>query len=258
MNIDQKINRLLKDSKVDYLLGLDDSESIIKKSLRIRLKRIVQILFELELCTESEWNNDEKTVISLQKNLHRAIKGLYIKTSLLDKYVSNVIKQLKLEKQLADQKFPESLDLNLFYYYKSSRLKLIRSIIYNKVECLAERSSSEWANFDLLRAIRNDLDGIKEDAYQLNSNRFLVSLANKGQDQTINDYIVFVQQKLAVNSVTSQEPMAQQLSLWIHQEAQKILNILQDFKTNNEMNSHKSPPDEYQIESSLITQTSND
>lgn len=251
MNIDQKINQLLEESKIDYLLSLDRSDRLIKKSLKIRLKRLVQILFELDSYTESEWNLEDETLHSFQQSIRKAIKGLYIKPLLLDRYVSNVIKYIKLEGQLREHIHPDSFELNHYYYYKSSRIKLVRAIIYHKLDYLKGSSASDWANLDLLRSITNDLEDIQEDKGQYKANRFLFSLANQGQQETIDSYKRFIQFRLEKNNSQGNDPIKKEITEWSKEEARRIIELLDDYQKKNSHSEEAELPTINQMQSSL-------
>lgn len=236
MNLDQKIKLYLQAYKIEHLLDVDDTERLIKKSLRIRITRLVQILFELDPYRENVGQIDERKVNLFQNDLQKAMKGLHIKPSLLEKYIVDIIKYIKLENQLREGVFSASSDLKHFYYYKSSGVRLVRSIIYGKVEKLRTRSSSEWSNFDLLRAMRDDIDMIKEDKIRLRVNRFLCAIAHQGHAETINDYRHFIQNKLIKNNPHVQkDSMSVDISDWIQQEANEILGFFRDIQKSEKI-----------------------
>ena len=251
MNLDQKINQLLEESKIDYLLSLDTSDRLIKKSLKIRLKRLVQILFELDAYTESKEILEDDALHVFQKNIRKAIKGLYIKPLLLDRYVSNVIKYMKLEGQLREHIHPDSFELNYFYYYKSSRIKLIRAIIYHKLDVLKGSAASDWANLDLLRSITDDLEDIQEDKSQYNANRFLFSLANQGQQETIDSYKRFIQFRLEKNTIQGNELIKRDITKWTEEEARRIIELLDNYQKMNPLSQQTELPVIYQRQSSF-------
>lgn len=250
MNIDQKINQLLDHSKIHYLFELDNSERLVKKSLKIRLKRIIQILFELDSYTESKWILEDETLVEFQKSLQNAIKGLYIRPSLLHRYVTNVIKYVKLERQLRDHIHPDSFDLNYFYYYKSSRIKLIRAIVYQKFQNLEGSAASDWAMFDLFQSITDDLEDIQEDREQINANRFLFSLANRGQQETIQSYRHFIEFSLQKIPLQDDAVIPRLIATWSQAEAQRILELLEAYQHANLHTRKTELPEAYLRQSS--------
>ena len=193
MNLEEKINDLFELRKLPELLALATDDQMLRKRILIRLKRLQQVIYELDKYLESAWYIDETLLNHYWDNIYLALRGFHIRRAQIEAQIGHIKRYQVHELQLREMKLPTRLSMDYFYFYKSCDIKLMRSLIYHSFPKLKYHSSlADWRCFDLLTELHDDVEDLYEDSSAINCNRFMIQLVVEGERQTQQVYHDFI------------------------------------------------------------------
>jgi len=194
MSLEKKIDDLFELRRIPDLLSLGAVSKREQKLVLIRLKRLQQVIYELDHYLETHWIINVKELQKHWQSIYDALKGLHVKIPLLEPQINHIRKYQEHELNLRSHKLPSSLDMRYFYYFKSCDVRLMRSILYHKLPTLKKYSSlSDWDQYDLVTEVHDDIEDLYEDLYAINANRFMIHLHIDGLEHTRSVYSTFLE-----------------------------------------------------------------
>jgi len=150
-------------------------------------------IYKLDHELETNWDVDLAVIADRWTKIHGDLRQLGVDEAKLDKYSSHIYKYQKHELEIRQRKLPTRLSMEYFYFYKSCDVKLLRRLIYDRNPALSSVvKTSDWRLFDLVTEINDDVEDLQEDTTTINGNRFLISMMQKGIDETVatfNNYL---------------------------------------------------------------------
>ncbi len=195
MNLEEKIVDLFELRKIPELLASATDDQSLRKRFLVRLKRLQQVIYELDKYLESSWQIEESELDYYWDNIYRALKGFHVRRSQIEAQLAHIKKYQTHELQLRENKLPNRLSMDYFYFYKSCDIKLMRSLIYHSFPRLKALSSlMDWRSFDLLTEMHDDIEDLFEDRAAINCNRFMIQLVVEGEEKTQQDYGDFIEE----------------------------------------------------------------
>lgn len=243
MNLEEKILALFELRMVPLLIEQANIGQIEEKRLMTRLKRLQQVIYELDAYLEASWDIKESRLNELWNPIFNALKGLHINPIQVEKQINYIKKYQKNELELRENKLPTRFSYEYFYFYKSCDVKLLRGILYYKYPILKKFASvNDWRYFDLITEVQDDVDDLFEDLHSINGNRFLIHLLKeKDPDLTLKEFSDFI---IEVKNKSSQkydhyesDEFRNQIHLMTLKSADETLELLkeqiQKFKTIN-------------------------
>ena len=150
-----------------------------------RLVDLQIAIYQLDQYLESNWKTSKRELNKYWKQIHEALSFLSVPENEHDDYLKHLKKYQQHELAMRSGKYPTSLSLKYYYFYKSCDVKLIRRIIYDFIPSLKKMIKlSEWRAFDLITEINDDVEDVYEDVGVINGNYFQFELAQKGKEFT--------------------------------------------------------------------------
>jgi len=243
MNLEEKILALFELRMLPLLIKQANIGQIEEKRLLTRLKRLQQVIYELDAYLESTWTLEESRLNELWNPIFNALKGLHINPIQVEKQINYIKKYQKNEMELRENKLPTRFSFEYFYFYKSCDVKLLRGILYYKYPLLKQFASvNDWRYFDLITEVLDDVEDLFEDLHSINGNRFLIHLLKeRDPDLTFNefsDFIIEIKNKsLQKYGQYDSSEFRNQIHLMTLKSADETLELLQEqvhkFKTIN-------------------------
>lgn len=243
MNLEGKIEALFELRMLPLLIEQAQIGKTEEKRLLIRLKRLQQVIYELDAYLETHWELNDKQIEALWNPIFNALKGLHINPIQVEKQINFIKKYQKNEMQLREFKLPTRFSFEYFYFYKSCDVKLMRGILYYKYPLLKKFATvNDWRFFDLVTEVLDDVEDLFEDLDTINGNRFLIHLLEaKDPDSTLTEFSDFINEIKTKSTLKYRHYDPSEFRSQIHeltiQSANDTLELLQEqihkFKTIN-------------------------
>jgi len=189
----EKIIELFEYRKLPELLkkghyGLDSS--LVDKLVELQMS-----IYHLDTYLETTWETKTHELNKYWKHIDKAMEGLGIAKARRPDYLKYIYKYQEHELAMRKGKFPTSLSIEYYYFYKSCDVKLIRRIIYDYIpELKQDYSLGDWRQFDLITEINDDVEDLFEDLEIINGNYFLFDLDKNGSKKVSKRFIKYLQQ----------------------------------------------------------------
>jgi len=186
--IEKKIEQLFEFRKVPFMLSQipDDDRCAFKKTLVDIQKRI----YELDSYLENNWKLDPDQLKSLRQSIINSVSLAGYDNSQAEILVSDIDLYEKYEGLLRKAILPISLNPEYYYHIKTCDVRLIRHLIYNheSFEGLKSDNARFWKYFDMATEINDDITDMEEDLNSINGNAFLISLIERGEASSLENY----------------------------------------------------------------------
>jgi hypothetical protein len=189
----KKIEELMNYRLFPSLMAESNVSDDIKSSFYEHLIQLQTAIYYLDGHLEANWNIDPKIMNIHWDNICRQMLLFGINASKNETYLSHIKKYEKHELELRSGKSPLRFDMEYFYFYKSCDVKLLRRLIYEKLD-LPEACGrlADWRYYDLITEVNDDIEDLEEDINFINGNSFLISLLCQGRKHTMQKFVVFM------------------------------------------------------------------
>jgi len=247
MNLEEKIVSLFELRKIPELLALATEDKSLRKRLLVRLKRLQQVIYDLDHFLESNWDIDPQVLNHHWENIYQSLKGFHVRGAQIATQIAHIKKYQTHELQLRERKLPTRLSMDYFYFYKSCDVKLMRSLIYHSFPKMKNFSSlSDWRCFDLLTEIQDDIEDLYEDTATINGNRFLIQLITDGEDKTYQVYsdfidVVNIKCKERFKDEANHKSLRDKINRWTMYSVSELRDLLKDQLINYKASQFATP-----------------
>jgi hypothetical protein len=191
--IEQKIRDLFADRKLTDLMQagqLEKDAAFMNSLVNIQLH-----IYKLDEYLESTWELDDESLAGLWNEIDKALAASVTDPALRMDMVREIRRYEKIEKDCRLGKWPTRIGFNNFYRTKSCDVRLIRHLIYRASSSMeVSWKEKDWAIYDMITEVYDDLHDLGEDIHTYNGNRFLISILRKGQHRTGQNYRNFILQ----------------------------------------------------------------
>jgi hypothetical protein len=190
--IKHKIEELFSYRK---LIGLLQQGGLDKD--RVFYAHLVDIQYQIYLLDaylEGQWELDKSALASCWDKIRESLSRLNYSVSQIDKLLREIRVYERIERNCRKGMWPTKVSFRKFYTTKSCDVRLIRHLIYDKQPALKRVwKEKEWAYYDLITEMNDDIADITEDLNTYNGNRFLISVLRKGSLKTEKQYRAYIE-----------------------------------------------------------------
>lgn len=189
--IKHKIEELFSYRK---LIGLMQQGGLDKdKVFYAHLVDIQYQIYLLDAYLEGEWALDKTALASCWEKIRNSLSKLNYTASQIDKLLREIRVYERIERNCRKGIWPTSVSFRKFYTTKSCDVRLIRHLIYDAQPALKRVwKEKDWAYYDLITEMNDDIGDIIEDLNTYNGNRFLISVLRKGSIKTEKQYRAYI------------------------------------------------------------------
>jgi hypothetical protein len=194
LELDQKITALFNYRLFPEIFAIDTSMSDAQKSLFWNhLKDLQTAIYHLDAHLEAHWQLDENKLKFHWDNIRQCLSTCSIDVQYHDDYLSYIRRYEKHERSLRQGSDLSEHDMEYFYYYKSCDVKLIRRLIYERLE-LGEAAAtlSDWRYYDLITEVNDDIEDIFEDLEYINGNLCLIIAMTRDIAASKSKFVSFI------------------------------------------------------------------
>ena len=225
----EKILKLFHYRQIPWLLSLTDFEDTSK--FNEQLVELQAAIYHLDSYLELNWDIDPNRHSQFWIEIRRHLAALGLSKYQQESWASEIKIYEARELALREQISPLQHDIESLYYYKSCDVRLIRRFIYRSDPALRKLVPfSDWAEFDLLTEVNDDIEDLWEDLDILNGNRFLFSLYEKGLNKTHKMFCDFIDLKISssITRFSKAKLLRAELGKKVHRiglETKELLNL---------------------------------
>ncbi len=188
-----KIEKLMQYRLFPELFDESSKSQRFKSQFYQLLIDLQKSIYFLDAHLEAHWKTDEHTLSLHWQNISSKLMDFEISPENQGEYLNHIRKYAKHELELRVGKTPLRFDMEYFYFYKSCDVKLLRRLIYEKLDlALSVGQLSDWRYYDLITEVNDDIEDLAEDLNFINGNRFLISLLQKGRSATKSEFLLFM------------------------------------------------------------------
>ena len=227
--IKHKIEELFSYRKLVGLLqqgGLDKDKIFYAHLVDIQYQ-----IYLLDAYLEGQWVLDKSALASCWDKIKESLSKLNYSSSQIDKLLYEIKEYERIERNCRKGKWPTSVSFRNFYTTKSCDVRLIRHLIYDaQPELNRIWKEKDWAYYDLITEMNDDIEDIIEDLNTYNGNRFLISVLRKGSLNTEKQYRAYMD-KITVKAKSYFKKQAgngdnHQLLSWTMDRSRETLDLL--------------------------------
>ncbi len=189
--IKHKIKELFSYRKLIDLLqqgGLDKDKKFYAHLVDIQYQ-----IYLLDAYLEGQWDLDKNALSSCWKKIKESVAKLNYTSSQIEDLLREIRDYERIERNCRKGIWPTKVSFKKFYTTKSCDVRLIRHLIYDaNPELNRIWKEKDWAYYDLITEMNDDITDIQEDLNTYNGNRFLISALRKGSLKTGKQYQAYI------------------------------------------------------------------
>jgi hypothetical protein len=191
----QKISELFSYRMFPWLLSESDKTEEENSIFMERLFELQESIYLLDAMLESKWEINEKEKEKHWQHIIDQTKPCLTKDIHPLSVLQHIKKYEKHEIAIRSGHWPVRLSMSYFYFYKSCDVKLLRRLIYEKMNLTKTCGDlADWRYYDLITEVNDDVEDLMEDLQFINGNRFLISLLKLGKEKTLKEFTNFLNQ----------------------------------------------------------------
>lgn len=191
----QKITDLFEYRLFPLLSYSSNRDEAFKSQFFENLIQLQQAIYYLDAHLETQWHTKGEVLNWHWENIRTKLMAFDISEEGMDQYLNHIKKYEKHELELRQGKSPLRFDMEYFYFYKSCDVKLLRRLIYEKLQLTTVCGKlSDWRYYDLVTEVNDDVEDVFEDIGFINGNRFLISLIKYGHTKTYDTFLHFLKE----------------------------------------------------------------
>ena len=195
MDLRKKIETLMEYRMFPILFDHSDLSVDEKSIFYQRLIDLQYAIYLLDAHLEANWEVDYLILQNHWSNIINKLKSFGINEENASSYLTHIKKYERHELELRSGKSPLRFDMEYFYFYKSCDVKLLRRLIYEKMNLTKTCGAlADWRYYDLITEVNDDVEDLMEDLQFINGNRFLISLLKLGKEKTLKEFTNFLNQ----------------------------------------------------------------
>lgn len=191
----EKIELLFEYRKIPWLIELAAPAN--EPELMQKLVDLQVAIYNLDSFLESNWELNSSVLKPFWVDIDQHLRSFGLSEYQIKSWAKEIRTYEERELALRLRRSPLEHSIDDLYYFKSCDVRLMRRLIYRaSTDLKLAIRYTDWTEFDLLTEVNDDVEDLIEDLESLNGNRFLFSLFEKGEKNTLKIYIDFIRQNL--------------------------------------------------------------
>jgi hypothetical protein len=226
-----KINRLFADRLIDWQYA--HSSLVEDKVFYRKLQWLQAAIYALDAYLEQTWILDQRQLDHYWEGIHQALADLGLTPFEQEELLSEVRQYQAQEMSTHTEALPVLAPIQSFYYFKTCDVRLHRRLI-QRFDRNPEDAPplAAWLPFDLITEVEDDLDDLEEDEGTYNVNRFLAALRTDSPEDTVLNYIAYIDDLLEGQVVPGAFPYADLLRQHTLMAAGRVSALLKGTSIN--------------------------
>ncbi len=187
-DLTRKVKALFRYRHIPELLSMSEIQEAGR--LRDKLIALQLSIYHLDHYLETNWDMDKGALDEYWNAIYASLLKLGIMGGKAIDWCSEIRQYQAHELNMRKGRWPVQIDFRQLYYYKSCDVRLIRRIIYADATTIESNIPfDDWVYYDFITEINDDVDDVFEDMETINGNRFLVSILQRGKEETRNEFM---------------------------------------------------------------------